>query len=143
MDPVTAVGFAAGILTFIDFSYNLISGTYSVYKSVNGTTLENACINTVISDLLEVTEGLQPNVEGKAKHERALCKLAENCHDLAQDLLEILEKLKINDKNTNTKWKSLKVKWVSMRKEKEVASIEKRLDGYRSQILVRLNLMLR
>jgi hypothetical protein len=140
MDPVTAVGFAASILTFIDFSWNLIAGAYEVYQSTTGTTAENAHISTVIDDLQEITEGLNANVEGKAKHEKALYKLADNCHDLSQDLSKILEKLKVTEKNS--KWQSLKVKWASMRKEREVASIEKRLDGYRSQILLQLNFML-
>ena len=141
MDPVTAVGFAASILTFVDFSWDLIKGTYEVYKSTTGTTSENASISAVINDLEEVTEGLIFDTEGKTKHEKALCKLAENCYDLSQDLSKILEKLRFTEKNS--KWQSLKVKWASMRKEKEVTSIEKRLDKYRSQILIRLNLIFR
>jgi hypothetical protein len=140
MDPVTAVGFASSILTFIDFSWSLVTGAYEVYKSTTGTTSENAHISTVIDDLQEITESLSSNVGGNAKHDKALCKLADNCHDLSQDLSKILQKLKVTEKNS--KWQSLKVKWASMRKEKELASIEKRLDGYRSQIFIRLNIML-
>jgi hypothetical protein len=58
MDPVTAVGFAASILNFIDFSWNLVQGSYEVYKSASGTTAENAHISTVLEDLREVTEEL-------------------------------------------------------------------------------------
>jgi hypothetical protein len=140
MDPVTAVGFAASILTFVDFSWDLITGAYEVYKSTTGTTSENAHISTVIDDLQEITEGLNFDVEGKAKHEKALCKLADNCLNLSKDLSKILEKLKVTEKDS--KWQALRVKWASMRKEKEVVSIEMRLDGYRSQILIRLNFML-
>jgi hypothetical protein len=141
MDPATAIGFAASILTFVDFSWNLITGTYEVYKSTTGTTSENAHVSTVIDDLQEVTEGLTSDVEGKNKHEKDLCKLAGHCYNLSKDLLKILEKLKVTEKNS--KWESLKVKWASLRKEKEVASIEKKLDRYRSQILIRLNIMLK
>lgn len=35
------------------------------------------------------------------------------------------------------------VKWHSMRKEKEIDSIERRLNGYQSQILIRLQVMFR
>jgi hypothetical protein len=141
MDPITAVGFAASILQFIDFSWGVITGTYEVYKSATGTTLENAHINTVVNDLERVTDGLISDVEGKTKHEKELCKLADKCHNLSQDLSKILKKLQISEENS--KWKSLKVKIASMRKEKEIASIENRLDKYRSQILVRVNFMLR
>jgi len=141
MDPVTAVGFASSILTFIEFSWNLISGTYEVYKSASGATTENAHISTVLNDLERVTDGLCTDVKGKTKHEKELCKLADKCHNLSQDLAKILKKLQVTEKNS--KWQSLKVKWASMRNEKEVASIENRLDRYRSQILLRLNFMLR
>jgi hypothetical protein len=141
MDPITAVGFAASILQFIDFSWGVITGTYEVYKSATGTTLENAHINTVVNDLERVTDGLISDIEGKTKHEKELCKLADKCHNLSQDLSKILKKLQISEENS--KWKSLKVKIASMRKEKEIASIENRLDKYRSQILVRVNFMLR
>jgi hypothetical protein len=141
MDPITAVGFAASILQFIDFSWGVITGTYEVYKSATGTTLENAHINTVVNDLERVTDGLISDFEVKTKNEKELCKLADKCHDLSQDLSKILKKLQVLEKNS--KWRSLRVKIASMRKEKEIASIEDRLDRYRSQILVRLNFMLR
>ncbi len=141
MDPVTAVGFAASIVTFIDFSWDLIKGTYEVYKSATGTTSENATISTVINDLEEITQCLISDMERKTKHEKALCELAENCYALSQDLAKVLEKLKVTEKNS--KLKSLKAKWTSMMKEKEVTSIEKKLDKYRLQILIRVNLMFR
>lgn len=141
MDPVTAIGFASSILTFIDFSWDLITGTYEVYKSATGTTLENAHIGTVIDDLEKVTEDLSPDLELKTKHGKALFQLAEKCNQLSKVLSRILKKLQAGDKDS--KWQSLKVKLASLRKEKEVASIEKRLDQYRSQIIIRLNFMLR
>jgi hypothetical protein len=140
MDPITAVGFAASILQFIEFSWGVITGTYEVYKSTTGTTHENAHISTVVKDLERATDRLISDVEGKTKNERELCKLADKCHELSQDLSKILKKLQASEKNS--KWLSLKVKVASMRKEKEIASIEDRLDRYRSQILVRLNFML-
>jgi hypothetical protein len=48
MDPVTAVGSAASILNFIDFSWNLVQGSYEIYKSVSGTTAENAHVSTTL-----------------------------------------------------------------------------------------------
>jgi hypothetical protein len=124
-----------------DGTWGVVTGTYEVYKSTTGTTLENAHINTVIEDLEKVTDGLISDLEGKTKHEKELCNLADNCQKLSKHLSGILTKLQVSERNS--KWQSLKVKIASMRKEKEIASIEDRLDKYRSQILVRLNFMLR
>ena len=141
MDPVTAIGFAASILTFIDFSWNVVTGTYEVYKSTSGATIENASIAAVISDLRGVTESLGTDVDASTKHGKALLQLAKNCSALSDDLSKILKKLQVTGKNKT--WQSLKVKLASMRREKEVVSIGRRLDEYRSQIVLRLNLMLK
>jgi hypothetical protein len=140
MDPVTAVGFAASILNFIDFSWNLVQGTYEVYKSGSGATAENAQISTILEDLQEVTEGLHSDLKVGSKYAKQLSKLAKNCLDLSRDLTKILEKLRVKERNSS--WQAVKVAWLSMRKEKEVASIEKRLGDYRSEIILRLNMML-
>jgi hypothetical protein len=140
MDPVTAVGFAASILNFVDFSWNLVQGTYEVYKSGSGATAENAQISTILEDLQEVTEGLHSDLKVGSKYAKQLSKLAKNCLDLSLDLTKILEKLRVKERNSS--WQAAKVAWLSMRKEKEVASIEKRLGGYRSEIILRLNMML-
>lgn len=51
MDPVTAVGLAAGIINFIDFSWSLVTGAHEVHRAGPGTTKENARIGTMVSDL--------------------------------------------------------------------------------------------
>jgi hypothetical protein len=141
MDPITAIGFASSILTFVEFSWNLISGTCEIYTSPNGSTSENAHISHVIKDFRKVTHGLDSDFEGNSRHEKALHKLASKCAELSQELLELLRRLKV--KEGHSKWRSFQVKWASMRKHKDVESMESRLREYRSQILIRLNLMLR
>lgn len=141
MDPITAISLVSSILTFIDYANKIVSGTYEVYKSVTGTTEENAHIETIMSDLREATDDLESDLVGKTKHERALKELASKCEKLSAELLCLLEKLTASGQHST--WKSLKVKIMSMRKEKEVAGMEKRLGEYRSQILLRLTLMLK
>ena len=140
MDPVSAIGFAASIITFIDFSSNLVRGTYEVYNSASGVTAENAHLSTILDDLQEVTEGLHSDHKFGGKHGKQLSKLARNCLDLSRDLTKILDKLRVKEKNS--KWQAVKVTWASMRKEKAVASIEKRLAEYCAEIILRLNVML-
>ncbi|KAI9767609.1 MAG: hypothetical protein M1839_004466 [Geoglossum umbratile] len=129
MDPITALTIASTIVTFVDFATKIVTGTYQVYNSVSGTTEENAHIDTIISDLREVTDDLDSDLE-----------LASKCEKLSGELLCLLENLAASGNHST--WKSLKVKIMSMHKEKEVARIEKRLGDYRSQILLRLTLIL-
>lgn len=140
MDPVSVIGFAASIITFIDFSSSLMRGFYEIYNSASGVTTENAHLSTILTDLREVTDGLHSDPSISSKYGTQLSKLARNCIELSRDLMKILENLRVKEKNS--KWQAVKVTWASMRKEKAVASIEKRLADYRSEIILRLNVML-
>jgi hypothetical protein len=139
MDPITAVSFAASILTFIDVSHQVISGTWEVIKS--GTTAENAHVGNVINDLHDVTKRLSDRPPGCSQHEQALNMLASQCQELSGELVTLLEKLKSTA--GISKWKSVKVALHSMWKKGDVAELERRLDKYRSHILLRLVLMLK
>ncbi|KAL2815396.1 hypothetical protein BDW59DRAFT_153888 [Aspergillus cavernicola] len=140
MDPISAVSFAGMILQFIDFASKLVVGTYEVYRSTGGTTAENVHITAIVNNLNIVTGEMDSDILGNTKHEKALKVLALKCEALSQNLLTVLEKLKVSDKNSA--WQSLRVKWASMRKGDELQNIERRLWKYRSQILLRLTLML-
>lgn len=141
MDPVTAVGFAASILTFIDFSWTLIKGSGEVYHSIRGTTTDSARIGTIIEDLDGITRSIQSEIKGQSPHLKDLKTLAVDCVEVSRELSKILEQLK--RKEGNKIWRSVESTWKTMRKEKDIASIEQRLVPYRLQLILRLNLMLR
>lgn len=139
MDPITAVGFAASILMFIDFGYKIVTGTLEVFKA--GTTSENAHVSVVINDFRAVVKPLSRQPPGESDHEKALKALAVECQELSRELVSLLERLKTAP--DSSKWKSVKVVLHSMRKKGEVADLEDKLDKYRSQILLRLALILK
>ncbi|CAJ2509260.1 Uu.00g142860.m01.CDS01 [Anthostomella pinea] len=140
MDPISAVGFASSILTFVEFSSKLVRGTYELYQSSNGTTVENAHIGNVLSDLRGVTDELRNDAEPQDRHENELSKLARNCRDLSDELVELLGRLQLKEKDR--RWQTLRVAWLNMTKQKSIESIEKRLGEYRAEIVLRLNLMI-
>ncbi|KAK0646910.1 hypothetical protein B0T16DRAFT_458790 [Cercophora newfieldiana] len=88
MEAIAGVGFAASILTFIDFSAKLVQGTYEVRRS--GTTGENTHIANVLDDLQDVTHDLIAP-ESKARGNGALALLAK--HDQQYAIREGLDKL--------------------------------------------------
>ncbi|KAF4624521.1 hypothetical protein G7Y89_g13649 [Cudoniella acicularis] len=114
MDPITAVGFAASILTFIDFSYEIIYGTYEVTKS--GRTTENAHLSVVTKDLDETTKELSQRPPGDSKHEEALNTLATECGGVSDELRKLLDCVKT--KAGSSKWRSIKVALHSMWEER-------------------------
>lgn len=104
-------------------------------------TPENERLSVLVEDLNVVTRDLVTDIPARTENEKQLCAVAANCHALPGELYQILRRLKVGNKNS--KWEGLVVKWHSMRKEKEIDSIERRLNGYQSQILIRLQVMFR
>lgn len=140
MEALAAVGLAASILNFIDFSTKLVRGTYEVYASQAGTTDENAHVGNVLDDLQDITQNLATEFKAGDKHERALVRLGQQCVSLSQELQQILQTLKAKDAS---RWESVKVKLKSMRKERDIASMEKRLGEYKAELLLRLSFIMR
>ena len=134
MDPVSAVGFAARILTLIDYSHQVVTGTIEVFKS--GSTSKNIQISEIVGDLEDAAAELRKWPSGKSNHEKALHQLSAPCQELAQRLINLLTRL--NTTPGKSKWVSVRVALRSMRKDGEVEELEKTLDKYRSQILLRL-----
>jgi uncharacterized protein Yka (UPF0111/DUF47 family) len=134
MDPITAVGFAASTLNFVDYSHKVVTGTIEVFKS--GKTSKNGHISEVISDLNDAAKDLAKVPPGRSVHEKALHQLSASCQEVAKELTTLLAKLSTTPEHS--KWISARVALRSMRKEGKVAELESTLDSYRSQILLRL-----
>jgi hypothetical protein len=142
MDPLTALGLAGNVVQFVDFSSKLLCGAYEVYSSTSGATAETADLDTVIKDLQAVTRRLSPpSSKPRTDDEIALSSLVSNCRKLSEDIQKVLNKLQ--SKNPHQKWASLRVAWSSMRKREKLVSLETRLNRYRSEILVRISIMIR
>lgn len=139
MDPLTAIGLAGNIITFIDFSYKVISGLNKGLDAASGMTPENASLDNLVEDLNAITQDLISDAPPRTENEKQLHRLAANCHALSEDLIQILRRLRVGDKKS--KWQSVTVKWQSMRKEKDIEALERRLNGYQSEILIRLQVI--
>lgn len=142
MDPITAIGFASSIITFVDFAWDLVSGTVELSKSQTGRSSQNIHIENVIRDLEEATDDLDTGSLGTSKEAKRLKRLAEDCHTLAEELLGLLKRLQ-RDGNKRKTWQSLVVTWRNMRKASEVSEMQERLQEYRSEISLQLQLMLK
>ncbi|KAK1481707.1 hypothetical protein CTAM01_13867 [Colletotrichum tamarilloi] len=129
-----AAGLASSILTFIDICYKVAKRTYEIYESATGATAENIHVGNVIIDLEKAAAELSPASRG---HDAELAKLSEQCRTLSDDLLKLLAGLERREKRL---FQSFKAAIAGARKQKEVASIEKRLDQYRQQIILHLTL---
>lgn len=138
MDPITAIGLASVILTFVDFAHKIVTGADELHR--NAITEENTHTENIVEDLDDATINLV-DLPGKTKHEEALNNLAGKFRDVSGELHRLLKKLTIAGDRTT--WRVLKVAVRNIRKEGEVSKLVTRLDKYRGEILLRLNLMLK
>ncbi|KAL7625562.1 hypothetical protein AAE478_004782 [Parahypoxylon ruwenzoriense] len=137
MDLLAAIGLASNILSFIDFSYKLITGARQIAK--NGSTDENNNVDAIVRDLDQLVGGLQQEPRGTSPHETALRELALKCKTLSGDLSSLLETLKADP---GPKWESIRAILRSTRKKGVIAEKMSMLAEYRSEILARLLFLL-
>ncbi|KAK5174786.1 uncharacterized protein LTR77_001869 [Saxophila tyrrhenica] len=140
MDPLSAIGLAANVLAFVDFASKLVAGAHELQHSANGITTENLHIKNVIADLCDTTNALPSTGKASSQHERALQKLASDCIGLSDKLTAILNEMEVAGKKSL--FRSIRAAMESMRKREDVLAIESRLSEYRSQIVMRLVMML-
>ena len=135
MDPASAIGVAAGVIAFIDASYKIIKSADELYRSENGSTKENAQIGKIVEDLKEYSLDLSTSHNYTTKHERAIEALAKDCATLSDEIIEILERLKLSKKSRRRSFAKI---WSTKQKKNEIAALEGRLGEYRAQINLRL-----
>ncbi|KAF6815197.1 hypothetical protein CSOJ01_03649 [Colletotrichum sojae] len=138
MDPVTAIVLASGILAFVEISAKVISGTLEVARS--GSLAENAHVGAIVDDLQQAAGELKGRLPDHSRHAESLNSLASECRSVADELQGLLQKLKVEC--GSSKWKPINVTIRSMRKGGNVAQLEGRLEKCRSQILLRLMMIL-
>jgi N-terminal domain on NACHT_NTPase and P-loop NTPases len=142
LDPLTAIGLAGNIITFIDFSYELFMSTKKIYSSASETHSGSNSLETLSSNLRDIAKKLQtpiaPPPQGQQLPSDDLQNLARNCYKAAAELLEVLEKLAPKNKSIwNSFLSALKTEW---RKER-IDEMGRRLDSFRLQMILQLQVL--
>jgi hypothetical protein len=135
MDPLTAVGLAGNIITFIDLSTKVVSRTKQLYESASGATSENDELEGLtknLKDLANRTRRKPPNTSRNGHFslsitsETVLDNLSQQCIQVADELLETLESVKVNGDGRTVKsaLQAMKTVW----KQDNIDAIQRRLD---------------
>jgi hypothetical protein len=142
MDPFTAIGLASSIVQFVDYSTKLINGAREIYDSASGMTEENKSLESIVSEMKELSSKLLPGTSGpRSEDVKALCRVAAECNILSDQILELLGKIK--PKAPKSKHQSA---WAAVKNkihEKDKLELEKRLGNCRSQLELQLNFLTR
>jgi len=142
MDPLTAIGLAGNIITFIDVSSKVLSKAKQVYDSASGATSENDELESLTKSLKDVAERARqkPVSATHSSHfnlsitsETVLDNLSQQCIKVADELLEVLESVKV--KGEGRKLKSAVQAVKSVWKQDDIDAIQRRLDRISKQLM--------
>ncbi|KAH6689516.1 hypothetical protein F5X68DRAFT_253904 [Plectosphaerella plurivora] len=145
-----AAGLASAIIAFIEFSCKLVNGTVDAYKK-SGTAVDPH-ISNVIHDLQDVSSDMTANLTPPpvasqtgavafGTHEQKLQALAAKCKTLSDELVNVLKDLERKTDGIKL-WRSVQAAWKALRKSEKITEIEQKLNTYRLELLLRLNMML-
>ncbi|KAK0612233.1 hypothetical protein B0T14DRAFT_572049 [Immersiella caudata] len=104
MDPITAVGLASSIITFVEFGVKLVGGAREIYFSTTGKTAQNATAELVVNELKLWSTRLVPPVRVRAPtdEETSVYNLAEECRAICDEMLTLLDKSRSRRSDSKT-----------------------------------------
>lgn len=141
MDPISATSVAALAIQVVDISAKIISKT--IHLSRTGGFVDNNELEKVTMDLLKAGEKLEKSMQEKdgrvqrsPENCEAVLSLAKECRDVADELLAALQGLKpiVNQ----SKWRNLRLALLTIWRAENIDSMERRLDRFRQQLILRL-----
>jgi N-terminal domain on NACHT_NTPase and P-loop NTPases len=140
IDPLAALGLAGNIVQFVDFSYNLLCESKALYDSRTGATADNVLIETIATDLSLLNARLTaPSAPGAIPD--PIRSLASQCKDVARDLLDVIDNIKV--KGSHKRWKSFIQALRTVWKKEEIEALVRRMESLRSEMQFRLQIMMR
>jgi hypothetical protein len=102
LDPLTALSLAGTVVQFVDFSTKLVTKTYELHKSKSGCLRVNEELEEVSLSLkmlaLKLKRPLALGDEQDADA-KALEKLCDACVTIADEMVERLDRVKVNAKS--------------------------------------------
>jgi N-terminal domain on NACHT_NTPase and P-loop NTPases len=143
MDPITCLGIASALVQFVDFGTKIISEAKELYTSVHGASAENFELESITSDLSQLSKKLSLPTSGEqvTDDEKELRKVAGSCKEVANELLEALHEIKVV--GAHRKWQSFRQALRNVMKREKIQSISARLERLQKQVQLRLINILR
>jgi len=97
-DPISIIGLVAGIVTFVDFGFKVISGSKSVRRSVDGMTPGISELDHCIKHIQSLNESIvRRRISGQAisEDEARIMSMVQESERLHSQLHQAINKLKV------------------------------------------------
>ncbi|KAF2972592.1 hypothetical protein GQX73_g1010 [Xylaria multiplex] len=135
MDPISALGIASSVITFIDFAAKLISTTKVIFHSKEGASTDDLALTKIYTKLQDLSACLassaypqQPFSSPQSLEDvSGLQELSAVCEQDCQEIVNALQAIKIHD-NDGRLWGSMKTAFKSKLGRSKITAIESRLE---------------
>lgn len=141
METLAIIGLVGNIVQFVDFSGKLISKSAELYRSSEGALAENSDIETAVNHLVLLTNKLKDADAATTTGDSALQSLCKSCGTTADQLLAVLDKVKVKGKQD--KWKSIRKALRSVWSKEEIEELGRRLERFREELNLHVTVDLR
>ena len=135
LDPLTALGVASNAVQLVEFSSRIVSRGQKIYKSNSGTLAESLELEAVTNSLLKTNNILENSLRSYELHrplvdeEKELKIICEGCESAGLELINALQKVKVQGKHR--KWKSFRQALKSVYSKAQIDDLTNRLEGFR------------
>lgn len=147
MDPFSALTIATSTAQFLEFGFNIVSGTFERYKSATGATASHSELEIVIGRLQDLQVTLQDSINTTYLHSspeqlsyvHSLGEVVEKSLAVSTKLLQVLQDVK-SARHHNLAG-SLVATFKSCGKEKQIRSLHDQLLGLQTELQLCLMLI--
>lgn len=141
MEALAAVSLAGNVLQFVDSVKTLIS--FSRQISSFGATEEHIELNVIVQELKGLTSRVTPpkptDDTELTPEDESVRTLAAQCNQVAEELLSVLESLKVkNSVGAHARFESVNKALLSVWKKPQIEELQRRLDRISANIEIHL-----
>ena len=148
LEALAAVSLAGNVVQFVEFTCKLFDQATTIYQSHTGCTPDSQNLESITQELQTLCANLthgntissQAHLASQSNYD-SIRELAAECETTANELLARLHNLKA--RNPNSKWSSFRAALAVSCKERRIDAMQTRLDSYRTQLIVQLQVLQR
>lgn len=137
MDPFTAFSLATGVITFIDFSWKLMTETTEIAKSIDGRSEDTRTLDLIIKDIDASDAAIERTAAAATDTDATLSQIIQQCRAVSARLRDTLEKLAVAPGDSH--WRSFTAALRAVWKKSDIESLFVTISRLRSRVLEHLN----
>jgi hypothetical protein len=152
IDPFSALSVASAVVQFLDFGCQVISKARHINHSADGVSIDHAQSEAAAKRLVILAEGMRASLQlGSATNavagnefvllsrhsmpeDEAIKVLCSSCTEIANQLIEKFDKLRLTNGTKHRRWKSLRQALKSVWSKKGIDDVTEKLNGYRREL---------